>query len=122
MAAKQKWKAKTEKSNRKSTDSITLRFDGQVLEQLRREAEQTNVSINTLASKVFKHYVEYEGYAAKAGMVSFPKELLVRIMDRLPEEEVSKLSEYVKGNEMKDAILMVKKEYTLKHEKLEKVE
>jgi hypothetical protein len=112
MAAKQKWKAKTVQARLKATKSITLRLNGQVLEQVRREAEQSNISINTMASKVFKHYVEFEGYAAKAGMVSFPKELLVRIMDRLPDDEVNKLSDYVRGNEMKDAVLMVRKEYT----------
>jgi protein required for attachment to host cells len=92
--------------------NVTLRFDGQVLEQLRNEADQKRISLNTLASQVFKTHAEFTGAAAKAGMVSFPKNLLIRIMDKLSEEEVKQLSHEVAKNEMKDMLLMMKQQYS----------
>ena len=47
----------------------------------------------------------------KAGMVSFPKSLLIRIMDRLNEQEVQDLSQYIATNETKDMTLLLRKEY-----------
>jgi len=52
-------------------------------------------------------------YASRAGMVSFPKTLLVRIMDRLSEQEVDALSEHIAKNEIKDMTRLVKNEYSI---------
>ena len=93
--------------------NITLRFDGQTLESLRKEAEQKRISLNTLASQIFKTHVEFSGTAAKAGMVSFPKNLLVRLMNKLSEDEVKQLSQEIAKNEMKDTLLMIKRSYTI---------
>ena len=77
--------------------NVTLRFDGQTLESLRKEAEQKRISLNTLASQIFKTHMEFGGAAAKAGMVLFPKSLLVRLMNKLSE----------------DMLLMIKRSYTI---------
>lgn len=96
-----------------TSGNVTLRFDGQTLESLRNEAKQKRISLNTLASQIFKTHVEFSGAAAKAGMVSFPKSLLIRLMDKLSEDEVKQLSEEIAKNEMKDTLLMIKRRYTI---------
>jgi hypothetical protein len=93
--------------------NVTLRFEGQILESLRKEAEQKRISLNTLASQIFKTHAEFSGAAAKAGMVSFPKSLLVRLMNNLSEDEVKQLSEEIAKNEMKDMLLMIKRSYSI---------
>ncbi len=93
--------------------NVTLRFDGQTLDSLRKEAEQKRISLNTLASQIFKTHVEFSGAAAKAGMVSFPKNLLIRLMNKLSEDEVRQLSQEIAKNEMKDTLLMIKHRYTV---------
>ena len=93
--------------------SVTFRFNNEILRKLRNEADQKRISLNTLASQIFQSYVEYEMYASRVGMISFPKSLLVRIMDRLSEQEVEQLSEYIAKNELKEMILLVKNEYNL---------
>ena len=75
--------------------SISFRFDNDILNNLRNEAHQKRISLNTLASQIFQSYVEYYMYASKAGMVQVPKSFLVRIMDKLSETEVDQLSEYI---------------------------
>jgi hypothetical protein len=52
-------------------------------------------------------------YASKAGMIPFPKSLLIRIMDRLGEQEVDQLSEYIAKNDFKEMTLLLKNEYNL---------
>jgi hypothetical protein len=93
--------------------NVTFRFNNEVLERLRGESDQKRISLNTLASQIFHSHVEYHMYASKAGMVSFPKTLLVRIMGRLSEREVESLSEYIAKNEMKDMTLLMKNEYSI---------
>jgi hypothetical protein len=100
------------KSSPPPSGNVTLRFDGNVLEQLRNEANQKRVSLNTLASQIFKTHTEFSGAAAKAGMVSFPKNLLIQLMNRLSEEEVKHLSEEIAKNDMKDMLLMIKRQYS----------
>lgn len=98
------------KSSAKS-GTVTLRFDADMLDELRKESEHKRISLNTLATQVFRSHTEYGSMSAKAGMVSFHKSLLVRMMDGLSEDEIVKLSEYIAKNEMKDTILLMKKRY-----------
>ena len=93
--------------------SVTFRFNNEILSKLRNEAGQKRISLNTLASQIFQSYVEYEMYASRAGMVSFPKSLMVRLMDRLSEIEVQQLSEHIANNELKEMLLLVKNEYSV---------
>ena len=98
---------------RPSSGSVTLRFDNEILNQLRNESNQKRISLNTLASQIFHSHVEYDTYASKAGMVSFPKSLLIKLMEGLGEQEVEDLSKHIAKNEIKDMTLLFKKEYTL---------
>jgi hypothetical protein len=97
----------------KSHDSVTFRFDNDILKQLRSEADQKRISLNTLARQIFQTHLEYHTYASRTGMVSFHKSLLVRIMNRLSEREVDELSEYIAKNEFKEMTLLMRNEYTL---------
>ena len=96
------------------TSGVTFRLDDNLLLRLRRESTQKQVSLNTLASQVFQSHADYEVYASRAGMVSFPKTLLTRMMERLSNDEVRNLSEYIAENEMKDLILIMNKEYSIR--------
>ncbi|HZD36458.1 MAG TPA: hypothetical protein VE130_14740 [Nitrososphaeraceae archaeon] len=93
--------------------SITLRFRSEILDKLRHEANQKRININTLSSQILADHVEYGSYASTSGMVSFPKSLLIRMMDRLQEDEAEKLSEHIAKNEFKDLTLLLKGEYNL---------
>jgi hypothetical protein len=98
---------------KQSSGSVTLRFDNEILNQLRNESNQKRISLNTLASQIFQSHVEYDTYASRAGMISFPKALLIKLMDGLGEQEVQDLSRYIAKNEIKDMTLLLRKEYSL---------
>ena len=93
--------------------TVTFRFDNEILSKMRNEADHKRISLNTLASQIFQSYVEYDMYTSRAGMVSFPKSLLVRLMNRLSEQEVEQLSEYIAKNDFKEMTLLVKNDYNL---------
>jgi hypothetical protein len=93
--------------------NVTFRFDNEILSKMRNEADQKRISLNTLAGQIFQSYVEYDMYASRAGMVSFPKSLMIRLMDRLSEREAEQLSEYIEENDFKEMTLLVKNEYNL---------
>ena len=92
--------------------NVTLRFDGDILEQLRNEADQKRISLNTLASQIFKSHTEFTGRAAGAGMIPVPKNLVMRLINRLSEHEIASLSEEIAKNEMKDMLLTMKRSYS----------
>ena len=97
-----------------SSSSITLRFRNGILNSLRREAKQKRINVNTLCSQILADHTEYSSYASTSGMISFPKSLLITMMERLNEDEVEKLSEHIAKNEFKDLILLLKGQYSLK--------
>jgi hypothetical protein len=101
-----------QKSGSIPSGNVTLRLDGDVLEQLRKEANQKRVSLNTLASQVFKTHTEFSSGSTKAGMIPFPKNLIVRLMNRLSDDEVQQLSQDIAKNEMKDMLLTIKHQYS----------
>lgn len=113
MASGRLVKGADKKTNPNSSGNVTMRFDGDTLERLRKEADQKRVSLNTLASQIFKTHTEFTGAAAKAGMVSFQKNLLIRLMNKLSEDEIRMLSQEIAKNEMKDTVLMVKRKYSV---------
>ena len=96
------------------SSSITLRFRNGILNSLRREAKQKRINVNTLCSQILADHTEYSSYASTSGMISFPKSLLMTMMERLNEDEVEKLSEHIAKNDFKDLILLLKGQYSLK--------
>ncbi len=102
-----------EDSKKSPNGNVTFRFNNEILDQLRREANEKRISLNTLASQIFQTHTEYDRYASKAGMISFPKSLLIRLMDRLSDFEVDELTQYIAKNDFKEMTLLMKNEYTL---------
>lgn len=98
-------------SGSQSSGTGTFRLENELLDGLKEEAAQKRTSLNTLVAQVLRSHAEYHTFASKGGMISMPKTLLVRLMDKLDEHEVIALSEYIAKNELKDTILMMKSKY-----------
>ena len=99
-------------SKTQSSGTGTFRLNKDLLDGLKEEAEQKRTSLNTLVSQVLQAHAEYHTFASKGGMISMPKTLLVRVMDKLTDQEVIQLSEHIAKNELKDTILLMKNSYT----------
>lgn len=94
-----------------SSGTATFRFDSTLLDWLREESEQKRTSLNTLVTQILQSHAEYHTFAAKAGMISMPKALIITLIEKLESQEVIKLSEHIAKNELKDTILLMKSRY-----------
>lgn len=95
------------------SESITFRLDSFILNKLYREAEQKDISVNALVSHIIKEHIDWHSNAAKAGFVTVRRGLLSDLINRLPEKEISSISEDIAKNETKDFVLLLRNEYNI---------
>jgi hypothetical protein len=81
---------------------------------LRHEAEQKDISTNTLVNQIIKDHLNWHSNAAKAGFVAVRRPFITRVINNLSEQEIISLAEYVAKAANKDALLLMKNEYTIK--------
>jgi hypothetical protein len=95
------------------SESITFRLNSIILDKLRREAQQKEISINTLVSQIIKQHAEWHSNAAKAGFIPVRKGFLVKLIDRLSEQDITSLAEYIAKSSNKDLVLLLKSKYNI---------
>src|ERR671911_792085 len=92
------------------SESITFRLDNTILNKLHHEAEQKDISVNTLVSHIIRRHIDWHSNAAKAGFLTVRRGLLSILINRLPEKEISSIAEYITKNETKDFVLLLRNE------------
>ena len=90
-----------------------MRLDRIILDKLRREAEQKDISVNTLVSHLIRRHIDWHSNAAKAGFVNVRRGLLIDLINRLPEKEISLIAKYIAKKETKDFVLLLRSEYNI---------
>jgi hypothetical protein len=98
---------------RHQSESITFRLDSIILNKLHHEADQKDISVNTLVSHIIRRHIDWHSNAAKAGFVTVRRGLLSSLINRLPEKEISSIAEYIAKNETKDFVLLLRNEYNI---------
>ncbi|MGA7898776.1 MAG: hypothetical protein WCA39_07925 [Nitrososphaeraceae archaeon] len=101
-------------TTRGKSESVTFRIGSKVLKNLRYEAEQKDVSTNTLVNQIIKDHQNWHSTAAKAGFISVRRPFVSKVIKCLPEQEIISLAEYVAKTANKDSLLLMRKEYTIK--------
>ena len=104
---------KDETNKQRQSESITFRLDSTILNKLHYEAEQKEISVNTLVSHIIRRHIDWHSNAAKAGFVTVRRALLSNLINRLPEKEISSIAEYIAKNETKDFVLLLRNEYNI---------
>lgn len=98
---------------RDQTETITLRLEKKILAKLRRESEQNQTSLNTLANQIFRQHIDWHSKASKAGYVPLQKPVIIKLLDRLSEEDVIRVAEEVSKDMFKDVMLLLRDENDL---------
>ena len=101
------------KQQQHQSESITFRLDSTILNKLHREAEQKDISVNTLVSHIIRRHIDWHSNSAKAGFVTVRRGLLSNLINRLSEKEISSMAEYIAKNETKDFVLLLRNEYNI---------
>src|ERR687898_403082 len=104
---------KKEVKQQHQSESITFRLDNTILNKLHREAEQKDISVNTLVSHIIRRHIDWHSNAAKAGFVTVRRGLLSNLINRLTEKEIASTAEYMAKNETKDFVLLLRNEYNI---------
>jgi len=113
----------------KKSQSITFRLNSNTIDELQREADQNQISLNVLVNKVLKRYSDWDGYENRIGMMPVPKAMLTSLIDKAVDvakksgimdedighwrDQVIKRAAESAFNIMKDAVLFIKKQYNL---------
>jgi hypothetical protein len=101
-------------TRREKTESVTFRIEAKALKNLRREAQQKDISANTLVNKLIKDHLNWHSTAAKAGFISLRRTFISKIIKYLPEQEIISLAEYMAKTITKDSLLLMRKDYSIK--------
>ena len=104
----------TSEHNKGHTEGITFRLDKEMLSQLRSEAQDKEISTNTLANQIFRAHINWTSNAGKAGFVSFPRSLLAKLIEGYTDEQVTEFAKLIAQKEIPDIVLLQRNEYTIK--------
>jgi hypothetical protein len=72
--------------------TITFRINTSILNVLRQESEAKETSLNSLLNQLLKHYVEWDTFERRIGMIPFPKNVISAIFAEMTEEQITRLA------------------------------
>jgi hypothetical protein len=87
---------------------MTFRIDESILNVLKEESERKDISLNTLVNHVLKQYVDWDMYAAKAGMIPIAKPVVSALFDKMTPQEIIELASKVGQSAIHDIALFMK--------------
>ncbi len=76
---------------RLSTDTVSLRIDSILRENLEEEAKKNRTSLNTLVSQILFRYTDWWRYAGRLGLIPVSKDLLRDVFKSLDKAELEEL-------------------------------
>jgi hypothetical protein len=94
-------------------ENITFRLDKATLDRLRFEAEEKGTSVNSIAQAIFVTHYKWTAGSPKAGMIPIHKSVLAMLLDKVPDEEISKIAKLFADLRIKDMTLVLRNNYTL---------
>lgn len=101
----------TEKQSK--SRSVSFRLPEEIIEHLETESSVKNLSTNAVLAEICRNFFGYEGNAGKAGLVAFPRQLLIRLMNEFPEDKVIEMANMMSKNVTTDMMAVLKNEYTV---------
>jgi hypothetical protein len=76
------------------SENASFRLNKDIISKLKREAEQKQISFNTLANQIFDFYVNFTS-SASADMMPVPKAALVDLVEGYTEEQLEAHAERI---------------------------
>jgi hypothetical protein len=101
------------KLKKRPTESITLRVESSIVNEIRREAELKLESLNTLINQILKQYIKWYAHAPDAGMFYITRSLISSLLLKYSDKEIVQLSDNEIKNHFKDFYFMFQEEYNI---------
>jgi hypothetical protein len=80
---------------------------------MRSEANQKDVSLNSLVIQIIKGHIGWHSNASKAGFTSVRRGFITRLMEKLSEQEVIDIAKQVAKDETKALVLLLRNKYDI---------
>src|ERR671935_2968349 len=75
--------------------TMTFRINRKVIESFRKQSEESGISMNALVNQVLRHYIEWDSFEPRVGMIPFPKTVLAKIFAELDSDQIARLASSV---------------------------
>jgi hypothetical protein len=98
-------------SSRSTSENISFRLRKDQLDQLRKEANEKRITLNTLANQIVDFYVNYTANASKADLIPFAKQEIISLLDGYEEEEIKAKVRQIIRKFGKDIALQLRGKY-----------
>lgn len=92
----------------KKTSTLTFRLDDEIIEKLRTQSKNRQISTNTLVNQALRRFLEWDIYQPVIGFVSINKLVFVEIFKKLSQKEIIEMATNVAKNEIRDMALFMK--------------
>ncbi|TLY05138.1 MAG: hypothetical protein E6K87_01290 [Thaumarchaeota archaeon] len=98
--------------NRK-TCLVTFRLPEELVEDLREESKNTQISLNTLANQILNKYVAWERPSGKLGLIPMPRPLVKEIFRDIPNKRIQRVARNSCKDTIKELVLIKEGNLTL---------
>lgn len=95
------------------TEGVTFRLPSENMEQLCKEAEARQISVNTLVNQIINEHLDWHLYAAQAKLYYVPKPFISRILENFTEQQLADLAETSANKDFVDIGLLLRGEFTI---------
>lgn len=92
----------------KKTNTMTFRLDEEIIERLRTESKNREISTNTLVNQALKRFLDWDMYQTKIGLVSVNRPVFVEVFGKFTQKEIIEIATRVGKNEVRDIALFMK--------------
>lgn len=92
---------------------ITFRIDKDVISTVEQESKRLGINLNNIANQNLKSYTDWDILQARAGMIPIAKPLLVKLLNKISNEEIVSISSKVGRNTMKEIVSFMRNKMDL---------
>jgi hypothetical protein len=103
----------TTKRRKSTTEGVTFRLPSDNLEQLCKEADTRQISVNTLVNQIINEHLDWHLYAAQAKLYYVPKPFISRVLEKFTEQQLVGLAEASAKKDFVDIGLLLRGEFTI---------
>ena len=95
----------THKSN------LTVSSDASILDQLKEESVEKDLSLNTLVNQILRLHVDWHSSASRAGFLPVRRVAILKFLERYTEDELYQIGQDVAKETNKDLVLLMRDKF-----------
>jgi hypothetical protein len=93
-------------------ESVTFRVNTEILNRLKKEASDSDISPSTLVNQLIKNHVGWHSVAPKAGFIPVGRVLITKLFEELDDQEIRSIANHVAKASNRELLLHLRTEIT----------